>query len=272
MEAFVMSALAQESDFALDELLAGIDASLITPMFQAIVDLRHGVAAGFEVLSRGPEPFTAPSRLFDRAREIGATWELERACRIAGLGAIAALPKTLRQYTYFLNVSPDVLDDPRFVSGFTRAVLEQHGIAPSQIVIEITERASIGDYDKFEALVRHYAGQGFDIALDDFGAGNSGLRTLISCVPHYLKLDMAVTRRVDREPYKQRIVRSMTEFARNIGAVLIAEGVETWQEAEALVACGVEWAQGFLFGRPMPRPQLLPRAVSTRVMRRVTSH
>jgi len=262
-----MSALAHESDFALDELLTGIDASLIAPMFQPIVDLRHGVAGGFEVLSRGPEPYRAPGVLFERAREIGATWELERACRLAALGAIAALPKALQRYTFFLNVSPDVMDDPRFVTGFTRGVLEKHGIAASQIVIEITERASIGDYDKFEALVRHYASQGFDIALDDFGSGNSGLRTLISCVPHYLKLDMSVTRRVDREPYKQRIVRSMVEFAHNIGAVLIAEGVETWQEAEALIGCGVEWAQGFLFARPMPRPQLLSRAVSTRVMR-----
>ena len=250
-----MTCLVPESDFALDELLAGIDASLIAPVFQPIVDLRHGVAAGFEVLSRGPEPFRSPETLFDRARELGMTWELERACRIAALEAIAALPEAWQRYTFFLNVSPEVMDAQTFLS------------APPRIVIEITERASIGDYDKFEALVRLYTSQGFDIALDDFGAGNSGLRTLISCVPHYLKLDMAVTRRVDREPYKQRIVRSMAEFARNIGAVLIAEGVETWQEAETLIACGVEWAQGFLFARPMPRPQLLSRAVSTRVMR-----
>ncbi|HEX3580640.1 MAG TPA: EAL domain-containing protein [Thermoanaerobaculia bacterium] len=254
MEGVVMSAVVPESDFALDELLAGIDASLITPMFQPIVDLRHGVAAGFEVLSRGPEPYRSPEILFERARELGVTWEVERACRLAALDAIAALPAHLQRYAFFVNVSPDVMDAQTFLS-------------PSNIVIEITERASIGDYDRFEALVRHYTNQGFDIALDDFGAGNSGLRTLISCKPHYLKLDMAVTRRVDREPYKQRIVRSMAEFAQNIGAVLIAEGVETWQEAEALTACGVEWAQGFLFARPTPRPALLSRAVSTRVMR-----
>lgn len=250
-----MTAVVPESDFALDELLAGIDASLITPMFQPIVDLRHGVAAGFEVLSRGPEPYRAPETLFERARELGMTWEVERACRQAALDAIAALPEAWQRYTYFLNVSPEVMDAQTFVS------------APRRVVIEITERASIGDYDRFEALVRHYTGQGFDIALDDFGAGNSGLRTLISCRPHYLKLDMAVTRRVDREPYKQRIVRSMVAFAHNIGATLIAEGVETWQEAESLIGCGVEWAQGFLFARPMPHPQLLTREVSTRAMR-----
>src|ERR1051326_4809821 len=191
MEGVVMSAVVPETDFALDELLAGIDASLITPMFQPIVDLRHGVAVGFEVLSGGPG-----------------------ACRFAPLNAIAALPEAWLRYTFFVNVSPDVMDAQTFLS------------AP-RIVIEITERASIGDY---------------------------------------LKLDMSVTRRVDREPYKQRIVRSMAEFAQNIGAILIAEGVETWQEAEALIGCGIEWAQGFLFARPMPRPQLLSREVSVRVM------
>ena len=262
-----MSVVVSDSDFALDELLTGIDASLISPVFQPIVDLRHGVAAGFEVLSRGPEPYRSPEALFERARQIGATWELERVCRLAALGAIASLPRSFQKFTYFLNVSPDVMDDPRFVGGFTRAAIEELGIKPSSIVIEITERASIADYVKFEALVRHYAEQGFDIALDDFGAGNSGLRTLISCVPHYLKLDMAVTRRLDREPYKQRIVRSMAEFARNIGSVLIAEGVETWEEAEALVRCGVEWAQGYVFGRPAPRPYLLSRAISRRIVR-----
>jgi EAL domain-containing protein (putative c-di-GMP-specific phosphodiesterase class I) len=250
----------------LDTLLLTIDASQITPAFQPIVDLRHGVAAAYEVLSRGPAPYASPEVLFERAARIGATWELERACRLAALGAIAALPAEVRSlYTFFLNVSPDVIDDPRFVSGFTRAALEEHGVALKNIVIEITERASIRDYAKFEAVVRHYAAQGFQIALDDFGSGHSGLVTLISCVPHFLKLDMAVTRDVDREPYKQSIVRAMAAMAREIGAVLVAEGVETWEEAETLVRCGIEWAQGFLFGRPMPRPESLPPAVSRRI-------
>ena len=240
----------------------------VTPVFQPIVDLKHGVAAGFEVLSRGPAPWSSPEGLFERARETGTIWELERACRLAALSAIAALPPALRSsYPFFLNVSPDVIDDPRFVSGFTRGALEERGLSKSNIVIEITERASIRDHAKFKVVVRHYADQGFQIALDDFGAGNSGLLTLITCAPDYLKLDMAVTRRVDREPYKQTIVRSMVAMAENIGAVLIAEGVETWEEAETLMRCGVQWAQGFVFARPAPSPERLRPSVSRRVMR-----
>jgi EAL domain-containing protein (putative c-di-GMP-specific phosphodiesterase class I) len=262
-----MPVIAPENDSDLDELLLCIDSHPIKPAFQPIVDLRHGVAAGFEVLSRGPEPYRAPEILFQRAREIGVTWELERACRLAALTAIACLPEAFRsRHTFFLNFSPDVLNDPRFESGFTCGLLDAHGIALTNIVIEITERASIRDYAAFEAVVRHYADQGYRIALDDFGAGHSDLVTLISCVPHYLKLDMAVTRRVDREPYKERIVRSVVELARNVGAVLIAEGVETWGEAETLMRCGIEWAQGFLFGRPEPRPEQLRPIVSRQIV------
>jgi EAL domain-containing protein (putative c-di-GMP-specific phosphodiesterase class I) len=267
-----MSVTFARADSDLDDLLLAPDALRITPVFQPIVDLRHGVAAGFEVLSRGPAPYQAPEILFERARELGATWELERACRLAALGAIAKLPPDLRSiHTFFLNVSPDVIDDPRFVSGFTRGVLEEHGISLTNVVIEITERTSIHDYAKFEAVVRHYADQGFQIALDDFGSGHSGLRTLVSCAPHYLKLDMALTRRVDREPYKETIVRSVAALARNIGAVLIAEGVETWAEARTLMRCGIEWAQGFLFGRPTALPERLRPAVSRGIVRSTSS-
>ncbi len=262
-----MSAIAHENDSDLDEFLLAVDAHSIKPVFQPIVDLRHGVAAGFELLSRGPERQGGPEILFQRAREIGVTWELERACRLAALSAIERLPDAFRsRHTFFLNFSPDVMNDPRFVSGFTRSLLERQHIALANVVIEITERTSIRDHSAFEGVVRHYAEQGFRIALDDFGAGHSDLLTLISCVPHYLKLDMAVTRRIDREPYKERIVRSVAELARNVRAVLIAEGVETWGEAEALIRCGVEWAQGFLFGRPEPQPQRLRPMVSRQIV------
>jgi hypothetical protein len=74
-------------------------------------------------------------------------------------------------------------------------------------------------------------------------------------VPHYLKLDMAVTRNVDRDAYKQMIVKSMVALASNVGAVLIAEGVERWGELTTLRQYGVEWGQGFLFGRPAATPR-----------------
>jgi EAL domain-containing protein (putative c-di-GMP-specific phosphodiesterase class I) len=223
----------------------------IEPHFQPIVDLSSGGVLGYELLSRGAGPLRSPLALFEHARRAGTTWELERACRMAALQAIAALPATTRaRHLFFLNVSPDVLENPRFVAGFTLAMLEEYGVSQARIVIEVTERVSITDYARFEATIRHYAGQGFRIALDDFGSGHSGLVTLISSRPHFLKLDMAVTRGIHGDDYKQMIVKSMVALAHNIGAELVAEGVETWDELESLVTHGVRYAQGFLLGRP----------------------
>jgi EAL domain-containing protein (putative c-di-GMP-specific phosphodiesterase class I) len=226
----------------------------IEPHFQPIVDLERGEVLGYEVLSRGSGPLRSPMALFERARREGLTWELERSCRVAALQAIAGMPAAMRaESSFFLNVSPDVFENPRFVSGFTLTALESHGISQSRVVIEITERASIRDYARFEAAIRHYGHQGFRIALDDFGSGHSGLITLLSTRPHYLKLDMAVTRGIHRDAYKQMVLKSMVALAANVGAELVAEGVETWDELESLVAYRVRYAQGFLLGRPAAR-------------------
>lgn len=241
------------STLALDELLVAIDETFIEPVFQPIVDLRLGQPLGYEILSRGPHPFRDPIALFDRARDLSVTWELERACRRAALHALASLPLSLRLSSlFFINISPDVLNDPRFVTGFTLAALQELGIRRDNVVIEITERVTIIDYARFEEAIRHYARQKFRIALDDFGSGHSGLLTLIRCEPQFLKLDMAVTRGVDRDRYKQKIVTSVVALADNVGATLIAEGVETEGELETLRALGVNYAQGFLLGRPAP--------------------
>jgi len=227
----------------------------IQAQFQPIVDLARGEVLGYEMLSRGPSPFHSPLALFDFARQRGRTWEVECACRLAALGAIAALPESLRARSlFFINVSPEVFEDPRFEAGFTLAALEEQGLSQSRIVIEITERDSIADYARFEAAIAHYGNQGFRIALDDFGSGHSGLITLLSSRPHYLKLDMAVTRNIHQDLYKQKIVKSVVALAENIGAELIAEGVESDSELDVLLAYGVRHAQGFLFGRPSSEP------------------
>jgi len=234
----------------------------IEPHFQPIVDLVTGEVLGYELLSRGAGLLRSPVELFEHARRCGSTWELERACRLAALRGIADLPAATRSnHLFFLNVSPDVLENPRFVAGFTLNTVERYGLSQERIVIEITERVSIGDYARFEAAIRHYASQGFRIALDDFGSGHSGLVTLISSRPHFLKLDMAVTRGVHHDAYKQMIVKSVVALAGNIGAELVAEGVECWEELESLVSHGVRYAQGFLLGRPAAQPPLLPDVV-----------
>jgi len=239
----------------------------IRPFFQPILDLTSGLPLGYEVLSRGTPPFEMPEELFRHARETGHLWDLECACRTAALLEIASLPPARRQTRFFLNVSPQVLSDPRFAQGFTLDLLRELGIDQDLLVIEITENESVLDFGRFEELVRHYADQGFRIALDDFGSGHSSLVVLLRSLPHFIKLDQAVVRDVHRIPYKQQLVRALVAFSASVGTKLIAEGVETWQELGALLRLGIRYAQGFLFAHPEPEPLPVPRAILDRLAR-----
>jgi EAL domain-containing protein (putative c-di-GMP-specific phosphodiesterase class I) len=230
----------------------------IRPHFHPIVDLFAASVLGFEVLSRGTPPLAAPREMFAEAKRLGVTWELERACRIAALQDISQLPEAFRSLLYFINVSPDIFGDPRFVDKFTQERLREFGIDQKQIVIEITEEKTFEDSKHFGALIAHYTNQGFKIAMDDFGSGYSGLINLIATTPHYLKLDMAIVRDVHKHSYQQKLVKAITAFASSVNARLIAEGVECVEELEVLVRYGVRYAQGFLFGMPEKAPSFLP--------------
>ena len=150
-----------------------IEAVQVRPNFHPIIDLFTGSVLGFEVLSRGVFPFETPGKMFEEARRLDATWDLEKACRVAALKKIATLPESFRSSQYFINVSPDVFTDPRFIERFTQARLQEYGVDQRQIVIEITEKMTFSDYRHFEQLVSRYTAQGFKIALDDFGSGYS---------------------------------------------------------------------------------------------------
>ncbi|MCC6466201.1 MAG: GGDEF domain-containing protein [Planctomycetes bacterium] len=236
------------------ELVKHISDKDVRPVFQPIVNVFTGSTVGYEVLSRRAGTGEGYDILLQRAQRLGIVWELERACRLAALRRISTLPEPLRNERYFLNVSPAMLGDARFAETFSPRALADFGIQLSNIVIELTEKHSITDYELFEEALRQYTNHGFNIALDDFGSGHSGLMTLISSRPHYLKLDMGVTRNVHQHPYKQAVVRSLSSLAASVGALLVAEGIESWDELEMLVRLGVRYGQGFLLGRPEETP------------------
>lgn len=249
-----------------------LEAVKVRPHFHPVVDLFTGSVLGFEILSRGAAPYETPAKMFEKARQIVATWELEKACRVAALKKIASLSVPFRTAIFFINVSPDVFGDPRFIERFTQKRLQEYGLDQKQIVIEITEKKTFSDYRQFEMLVTRYVSQGFKIALDDFGSGYSGLITLIASTPHYLKLDMAIVRDVHIHEYKQKLVKAVASFASSANSRLIAEGVETFEELEALIKHGVRYAQGFLFGRPQAEPYLLSERLKKDIANLVKKH
>jgi diguanylate cyclase (GGDEF)-like protein len=248
---------------------AVIAQELIAPHFQPIVNLHNGRVLAWEILARGPAWMRSPAELFDAAETAGLLPEMERACRRAALRGVAALPPTLRARRFFINVSPSVFAAPEKLDHLLGVDLKRQGLDEADIVLEITERDSIADYDAFERHLRELVGQGFQIALDDFGAGHSGLLTLVTSSPHYLKLDMSLARDIHRHAYKQHLVKSLVAFAAAVSTTLIAEGVETWQELETLAQFGVRYAQGYLFARPAPEPLEIDEAVRHEQRRRM---
>jgi EAL domain-containing protein (putative c-di-GMP-specific phosphodiesterase class I)/GGDEF domain-containing protein len=237
----------------------------ITPVFQPIVDLLTGVPVGYEVLSRADPSDESAEPLFADARRRNAIWELERACRQAALERIGALGSAHRNALFFLNVSPSVLEDPRFIDDFTARELRNRRIEPASIVLEVTEKQSISDHERFSDIVRHYTSQGLQFAVDDFGSGHSSLLALVSCAPRFIKLDGAVVHDLHLHSYQRHLIRSLGTFAASVDSRLVAEGVESWEELQALLRLGVRYAQGFLLARPLADPQPIPELTASRL-------
>jgi EAL domain-containing protein (putative c-di-GMP-specific phosphodiesterase class I)/GGDEF domain-containing protein len=227
----------------------------LSSWFQPIVDLYTGKVFGYEMLVRGSGSLFSPDALFAEARRLDLEWELEYACRAAAIRAVSEYQEQLPGIQFFLNVSPRVFSSKGFRNGFTVGSLREHGIDGSRIVLEITETTSVSDYHVFEEIIRHYVAQGFNIALDDFGAGHSGLITLVAVTPHFLKFDRELVKGIHRNHYKQGLVRHISTFAESVGSNLIGEGIETPQELKTLYRLGARYGQGFFLGRPSPHPE-----------------
>lgn len=230
----------------------------ISPVYQPIVSLSTGEIFGYEALSRFDlqrnESDTVSTRdIFQTAYQSGQLWDLERLCRKKALEGAKHISHGLK---LFLNVSPNVIHDNQFRSGFTNKYLNKYGISATDVVFELTEHMAIENMDSFKSVLNHYRRQGYETALDDVGAGESGLNTLLALNPTYLKLDMEIIRDIEKHHNKRSLVKAFVQFANTSNTILIAEGIETEKELAVLSELGVDYGQGFYLGRP--EPQLCP--------------
>ena len=227
----------------------------IRTVFQPIVSLVDGSIFGYEALSRGPvgSPLESPVLLFNRADQEGMTWELEYTCRRLAIERFASFKSPTH---LFLNVNPHVIDTPRFREGMTEEYLASQDLSASRVIIELTEQAIVSNTPEFLSLLDYYKGQGFRLAVDDVGAGYSGLTLICHIKPQFLKLDMALVRHLHRDVFKQQMVKNIVNFAKATQISVIAEGIEEPAELLAVLELGVEYGQGFLFAKPQP---IIPR-------------
>lgn len=227
----------------------------ITTVFQPIISLRDGSIFAYEALSRGPlsSILHTPDKLFATAEKQEKTWELEQLCRTT---AIETISKLKQDTLLFLNVNPQIMHDRKFRQGFTREYLRSYDINPENIVFEITEKGTVDSVQDFIKTVDHYKNQNYRIAVDDAGAGYSGLNMISDVHPHFLKLDMNLIRNIHQDTTRQALLKSLSEFASLTNTHLIAEGIETKEELLKLIDIGIHYGQGFYLQRP--QPQLLP--------------
>ncbi|HVL06639.1 MAG TPA: EAL domain-containing protein [Acidimicrobiales bacterium] len=233
----------RESERRIEKVLAE---DLVSMVFQPIVSLVDGRLVGVEALARfDAEPRRPPNEWFAEANAVGRGVDLElhavrtALCQLDDLGFGAYMS---------VNASPATIGP-----GLATLLAQFPG---NRIVLELTEHTIVGDYGALvEGLVRSRR-EGVRIAADDTGAGYSGLQHLLRLRPNVVKLDTGLTRNIDEDPVRRALASALVAFAAEIGAALVAEGVESVGELRSLRALGIPAAQGYRLARPGPMSAL----------------
>jgi diguanylate cyclase (GGDEF)-like protein len=231
----------QSARGALTRLIAGEGLSMAV---QPIVDLRSGSVHAYEALARlGSADAGSPLQWFSLADEFGERDALERACLSAALELFSTRPAGMR---LSVNLSAPVLLDRR-----TLRILDRPADL-SGLIIEVTEEALVQSDVQLRAAMAPLRARGARLAVDDVGAGYSGLRQLTTVHPSYMKLDRSLVSGIDSDPERAALVSALVGYADRVGSLLVAEGIENEAELLTLRELGAPLAQGFYLGRPGP--------------------
>lgn len=221
-------------------------------VFQPIVDVKYGTIYGYEALSR------TTNTVF------GSIWELiECAKNTKYLKAINELMATNHLWTFaqlktdskklFINMDAKTAEELKDQDSNILNLIYDLGFKPSDVVLEFTERDDI-DSESFMEYIKYLRSEGILLAVDNYGTGGCSGLELIRLRPDIVKLDKALIEEIDKNAYKQAFVNSILKFCDAAGLMLIAEGVETLEEAKTLLKLGVEKMQGYFFAKPQPTP------------------
>jgi EAL domain-containing protein (putative c-di-GMP-specific phosphodiesterase class I) len=225
---------------------AALDALWIA--YQPIVSLSDRSVFGYEALMRSAHgALPGPQHLLEAAERLQALDSLGRLIRERAVEPFAAAPPST---LLFINLHPKDLMDPELADPGSPLT----AIA-DRVVLEVTERSSLGGLDDVQARVAELRKLGFRIAIDDLGAGYAGLTSFALLEPEIVKIDMTLTRGIDKSAVKQKLVSSLTGLCREMNMTIVTEGVETAAERDTLVGLGCDLLQGYLFakpGRPFP--------------------
>ena len=230
-------------------------------VLQPIVDLASGNRVGAEALSRFPSEWGLPPDVcFAQAHSVGQGHELELMAVERAIGLLDQVSGYIA-----LNLSPDT-----FLLPECSALLDRHPL--DRLLLELSEHAPVDDYVALKATLATHRARGLRLAIDDVGAGFSSLRHIVLTSPEVIKLDRTLIDGVAADPVLRTLVRSLVDFGHGSGATVVAEGIEAAIDAEALVELGVDYGQGWHFGRPGAPEQLAHCwPVEPRILNRISS-
>ncbi|MCS6972458.1 MAG: EAL domain-containing protein [Leptospiraceae bacterium] len=242
--------------------LSRLDTNLIGepfPYFQPIISVEDKHIVGYEVLARGHDiegNVTSLGHLFGRYADSAVALELDLAVREKAFRLYVDSPAALGK-KIFINVLPRWLGHASYTqaSDFVAPLLKQvdrHGIAPENIVVEITEGEYLEQPDAMAQAIQELKNQGFAIAIDDFGAGYSNINRIGQIRPKYIKLDLHLIRKGFSDLVYKEILNSMAFLSEKLGAILLVEGIEYEEEIYGALDIGARYLQGYFFGFPEP--------------------
>lgn len=211
--------------------------------YQPVIDMGTGDCIGLEALARFPEPYHMPPRTFGAAERVGLGVELEVA---VARRALEILPALSPGQLLALNVSPAALLNCEVWEGMWR-----DGTLPlARLVVEVTEHAAVSAYASLRGELQPLRERGLRIAVDDAGAGYASLRHILELRPDFIKLDRWLIDGLAEDRARRVAVGSFVALARELGAGVIAEGIERPEDLAAVSELGIDLAQGYLLGRP----------------------
>ncbi|MDZ7787925.1 MAG: EAL domain-containing protein [Halofilum sp. (in: g-proteobacteria)] len=237
-----------------DSPLAGLlEARALETWFQPVVDAASEAIVGHECLVRAYHPedgrLITPGDLIGWAREENLLFMFDRVCReihIARAAASGAGP----DHMFLINFLPSVIYEPEFCLRTTVGAIEGTGLRPEQIVFEVVETEAIEDHEHLRNILCYYRSNGFRAALDDVGAGYSGLSLIADLDPDLIKIDRGLVANADRSAGHAEVCRAIIGLARSRGRQVLAEGIETASQRDFMRTLGVDLMQGYFFGRP----------------------
>jgi EAL domain-containing protein (putative c-di-GMP-specific phosphodiesterase class I) len=213
--------------------------------YQPIVDLRDNSVFAHEALVRGINgegAFTVLSQVTDQNR-----YRFDQLCRTHAISGAAALQLDTRLSINFL---PNAVYRPELCIRSTLEAAREHDFPIDRLIFETIETEHIDNHSHLINILREYRQFGFMTAIDDFGAGHSGLTLLANFQPDLIKLDMDLIRDIHQDKARQAIVRAIVTMCADLGVTVIAEGIECAGERDFLADCGIYLMQGYWFAKP----------------------